>query len=133
MIASIIITILVIIGALYFSNKTASQPIEKISLEEREEYANNVSIVDGKQIIEIKAKGGYSPVHSIAKVGIPTILRVDTSGTFDCTSIIRIPKLNISKNLPLSGTTDIDIGIQEIGKFYGTCGMGMYPFDVEFK
>lgn len=98
-----------------------------------QENANNVSVVDGKQIVEIKAKGGYSPTHSIAQAGLPTILRVNTNGTFDCSSSIRIPSLNISKNLPMSGTTDIDIGTQQIGLFQGTCGMGMYPFDIKFQ
>jgi plastocyanin domain-containing protein len=94
---------------------------------------NNVSIVAGKQIIEIRAKGGYLPVHSVAKADMPTTLRVNTSGTFDCSSSIRIPSLNISRNLPMSGVTDIDLGVPKIGMFYGTCGMGMYPFDIKFE
>src|SRR3989338_5111106 len=69
--------------------------------------ANNVSIVDGKQIIEIRAKGGYLPRRSIAKAGQPTILRFDTNGTFDCSLSVRIPSLGISKTLPISGVSDI--------------------------
>ena len=95
--------------------------------------ANNVSIVDGKQIIEINAKGGYQPRKSVAKAGIPTIIRFNTKGTFDCSSAVRIPSLNISKSLPQSGITDIDIGSGEPGKLKGSCGMGMYPFEVEFQ
>lgn len=94
---------------------------------------NNVTIVDGKQIIEIRAKGGYLPEKSVAKAGIPTVLRFDTRGTFDCSSSVRIPSMDISKMLPQTGTTDIDIGIQTAGTFNGTCGMGMYPFEVEFQ
>lgn len=95
--------------------------------------ANNVSIVDGKQIIEISAKGGYQPRKSIAKAGIPTIIRFNTKGTFDCSSSVRIPSLNISKSLPQSGVTDVDIGSSQIGTLNGSCGMGMYPFEVEFQ
>lgn len=95
--------------------------------------ANNVSIVDGKQIIEISAKGGYQPRKSIAKAGMPTIIRFDTNGTFDCSSTVRIPSMNISKSLPQTGTTDIDIGSPQLATLQGTCGMGMYPFEVEFK
>lgn len=95
--------------------------------------ANNVTVVDGKQIIEISARGGYQPRKSIAKAGIPTIIRFNTNGTFDCSSAVRIPSLNISENLPLSGSTDIDIGIGQLGTLNGTCGMGMYPFEVEFR
>ncbi|HRH25984.1 MAG TPA: cupredoxin domain-containing protein [Candidatus Paceibacterota bacterium] len=94
---------------------------------------NNVSIVDGKQIIEINAKGGYQPRKSIAKAGIHTIIRFNTKGTFDCSSSVRISSLNITKSLPQSGTTDIDIGSGQPGTLKGSCGMGMYPFEVEFQ
>lgn len=121
---SVIVALLVIIGAMYFSGNSKNA---------KDENVNNVTVVDGKQIVEIKAKGGYTPVHSVAKAGIPTILRVDTNGTFDCSSSIRIPSLNIGQNLPMSGSTDIDIGIEQAGIFQGTCGMGMYPFDIKFE
>ncbi len=95
--------------------------------------AKNVSIVDGKQIIEISAKGGYQPRKSIAKAGIPTIIRFNTNGTFDCSSSVRIPSLNISKSLPQSGATDIDIGSGQLGTLQGSCGMGMYLFEIDFQ
>jgi plastocyanin domain-containing protein len=95
--------------------------------------ANNVSIVDGKQIVEIRAKGGYQPRKSVAQAGIPTIIRFNTSGTFDCSSSVRIPNMNISKALPQSGSTDIDIGTATLGTLKGSCGMGMYPFEIEFQ
>ena len=95
--------------------------------------ANNVSVVGGKQIIEIRAKGGYEPSENIAKAGMPTILRFTTSGTFDCSASVRIPSMDIAKNLPQSGTTDIDLGLAPSGTLQGTCGMGMYPFEIDFK
>lgn len=95
--------------------------------------ANNVTVVGDKQVIEIKAKGGYQPRKSIAKSGILTIIRFNTNGTFDCSSSVRIPAMNISKMLPPAGTTDIDIGIQQRGALKGSCGMGMYPFEIEFQ
>ena len=94
---------------------------------------NNTTIVDGVQIVDITAKGGYLPRKSIAKAGIPTIARFSTSGTFDCSSALRIPSMDISKNLPSSGVTDIDLGIPELGTLEGSCGMGMYPFEIEFQ
>jgi len=94
---------------------------------------NNVSIVDGVQIIEIRAKGGYQPRVSVAKAGIPTILRFNTKGTFDCSSAVRIPSLDIEKILPPSGATDITLGEQGAGTLQGSCGMGMYPFEIEFQ
>ena len=122
---AIIIGVVIIGGALLFvvkgSPKVADAP------------ANNVSVVDGKQIIEISAKGGYQPRKSIAKAGIPTIIRFDTKGTFDCSSSVRIPSMNISQVLPQTGSTDINVGTQKVATLQGTCGMGMYPFEVDFQ
>lgn len=124
-IISIFVTIL-LVGGMIMLNKKPSET-EDIT------PANNVTMEDGKQIIEINAKGGYSPKSSIAQANVPTILRFKTEGTFDCSSAISIPSMKITKNLPNSGTTDIDLGTREIGMLQGTCGMGMYPFEVEFK
>ena len=95
--------------------------------------ANNVSIVDGIQIVKISAKGGYRPKLSIADADIPTILRMQTSGTYDCSLSLRIPSRNIGMFLPQSGSTDIDLGVPERGTINGLCSMGMYRFAVEFK
>lgn len=122
---SIIVAIILIGGAFMLANNNGSAGSTV--------NANNVSIVDGKQIIEITARGGYKPRNSVAKAGIPTIIRFETSGTFDCSSSVRIPSLNIFKSLPQSGSTDIDVGTQSVGKLVGSCGMGMYPFSIEFK
>ena len=95
---------------------------------------NNVSIVDGTQIVEISAKGGYSPRKSVAKAGVPTILRMKTSGTFDCSGALVIPSINYQENLPMSGTTDITLPAQTAGKtLQAFCAMGMYSFEVDFE
>jgi len=99
----------------------------------QQENIQNVSVVDGKQIIEIKAKGGYTPRVSTAKAGIPTIVRFDTNGTFDCSASVRIPSMNISEILPNSGVKDIDLGLPKVGTLQGSCGMGMYPFQINFQ
>ncbi|MEK7586649.1 MAG: hypothetical protein AAB453_02145 [Patescibacteria group bacterium] len=94
---------------------------------------DNVKMENGVQIVELKAKGGYLPRRSLATAGLPTIIRFDTNGTFDCSSAVRIPSLNLSKNLVASGTTDLDVGTPQVGVLKGTCSMGMYPFEVNFK
>jgi plastocyanin domain-containing protein len=94
---------------------------------------NNVTVENDKQIVEIRAKGGYQPRNSIAKAGIPTTLRLTTKGTFDCSSSVRIPSMNIEQLLPASGSIDIDLGVQQAGVLHGTCGMGMYPFSINFN
>lgn len=124
-IISIILAALLIAGAVMLSrNQNNSAPLAK---------GSNVTVVDGKQIIEINAKAGYQPRSSVAQAGIPTVLRFDTNGTFDCSASVRIPSMNISKTLPQTGSTDIEIGSQKVATLQGTCGMGMYPFEVEFK
>jgi len=123
-----IIVVIVLIGGSFIitKEKSPSQPDTQV-------VATNVAIVDGIQIITINAKGGYQPMKSVAQAGIPTIMRFDTNGTFDCSSSVRIPSMNISKVLPQTGSTDIDIGTQQTATLQGICGMGMYPFEIEFK
>ncbi len=122
--AFIIIILLIVAGIFLFSGN---------SKQTGSQNANNVTIVDGKQIVELTAKGGYVPRVSKAKAGMPTILRINTKGTFDCSSSVRIPSMNISKNLPQSGVTDIDLGSPVLGTLAGTCSMGMYPFEIIFE
>lgn len=129
---AIIIT-LVLIGGGYFLLRDKSQTTTSNSLNYTPASVQNVSIEDGKQIIKISAKAGYQPRKSIAKAGVPTVIRFDTNGTFDCSSSVRIPSINISKSLPQTGSTDIDIGTQQVATLQGTCGMGMYPFEIEFQ
>ena len=93
--------------------------------------ANNVSVIDGKQIVEIRVRGGYTPQQSSAKANIPTVLRMKTNGTFDCSSGVVIPSLGVRQILPSSGTTDIEVPAQKSGTtLQGLCGMGMYHFAV---
>ena len=94
----------------------------------------NVTISNGQQIIALTAKGGFFPAMSTAEAGVPTLLRVSTNGTFDCSSSISIPSLGYRGNLPPSGTTDIEIPAQGAGTtLNGTCSMGMYNFTIAFK
>ena len=124
-IVSIIIAGVVIAGAIFLAgggSSTGGQP-----------DGQNVSVVNGQQIIEISAKGGYQPRTSLAKADLPTIIRFNTAGSFDCSSAVRIPSLRISRNLPISGVTDIDIGRPKLGSLRGTCSMGMYRFEIKFE
>ncbi len=123
-IISIVVALSLVGGVLFLTRSSDGGAVSNV---------NNVTVVDGKQIIEIKAKGGYLPRKSIAKAGLPTILRFDTNGTFDCLSSVRVPSLKIVKTLPQTGVTDIDIGVGQLGTLQGMCGMGMYPFEVEFQ
>lgn len=126
---SIIVAAIIISGTLFIvlsgnssdSSSTPSAP------------AQNVTVTDNVQTIEIKAKGGYWPRKTVARAGIPTVLRVNTTGTYDCSAAIRIPALSIAKMLPPNGVSDIALGTPQAGKLNGTCGMGMYNFEIQFQ
>ncbi len=124
---SVVISGLLIGGAFWF---VSVQP----STGEVNGIIPTASIIDGKQIIDISAKGGYSPRKVIAKAGIQTILRVKTDGTFDCSSSLVIPNLSYQKFLLSSGTEDIVIAPEQAqGTLQGLCSMGMYNFQIVFQ
>jgi plastocyanin domain-containing protein len=107
---------------------------DKNGVQSNLEPSQNVSIVDGKQIIEITAKGGYAPRSTVAKAGIPTVLRVKTQGTFDCSSALTIPKLNYQKSLSATGVEEITVNPDQAqGTLQGMCSMGMYSFKIAFN
>lgn len=93
-----------------------------------------VTVEDGVQVIEMMAKGGYSPEFIEAKAGVPTELRVSTEGTYDCTSAIVIPALGYQKMLEPTGTETIKISASDAqGTLRGSCTMGMSTFEIAFK
>jgi len=127
-IISIIVAVIIVGGAVLFTKNSDFSNDNK-----NEEQINNVNIVDGKQIIEIRAKGGYYPRKIIAKAEIPTILKFNTDATYDCSTYLVIPSINLREVLPSSGSKEIDIGAQEASTFKGTCSMGMYSFVIDFQ
>ena len=125
-VASVILALIFIGGAIIFARNGAKTDTAVSQ--------NNVSVADGKQIIEIDAKGGYSPSITIAKANIPTIIKVKTQGTFDCSSALVIQSIGYRANLPPSGETLIEVPPQEAGStLRGMCAMGMYNFSVKFN
>lgn len=135
----ILIAVVVFLGAGIFllwgngEERNEKTPLKKEGVGTETKNASNVSIVDGKQIIEIRVKGGYQPRKSVVKAGVPTVIRFVTNGTFDCSSAVTIPSKKISKSLPSTGTTDIELGTPDAGTLSGTCGMGMYSFEISFS
>ena len=125
---STIISILVavaLIGGVFYITKSKDSGVASVA---------NVSVSDGKQIVELGAKDGYAPVLTAAKANMPTILRVKTSGTFDCSSAITIPSIGYRTFLPQTGTTDIEIPPQTAGTSMKiVCAMGMRNAAVNFN
>lgn len=126
-IISIILAVILIGGAIFLKNNGISSSAFTRDFE-------NVSLLDGKQVIEIHAKGGYFPRNTTAQAEIPTILKIKTQSTFDCSSALVIPDLNYRANLSPSGEVLVDIPPQKTGtKLQGLCAMGMYSFIIEFN
>ena len=128
-----------IVAAVVWGNKLLQQnryPVAKTVVQSGQissKPTSNVYDENGIQIIEIAAKGGYSPYETTAKALLPTILRFVTDDTFDCSSSVIIPDLRIRKRLPLSGKTDIQLPtIPENTTVTVYCGMGMYYFNLNF-
>ncbi len=123
--ASIIVAGLLIFGAFFLTTSNENPGTAPST--------NNVVIENGKQIITITAKGGYSPRTMTAKAGVPTELRVDTNNTYDCTSALNIPSIGYSNYLPATGSTTIPLPPQKTGTaLRGLCSMGMYNFVINF-
>lgn len=130
---TLVLVVLTVFGVFLVLKKGKPEERQNQSINYTKAPAQNVSIVDGVQIVEIRARGGYSPRQSVAKAGLPTIIRFDSKGTFDCSASVRIPTLRISQSLDFSGSTDIDIGTPKVGLMQGSCSMGMYPFEIDFQ
>lgn len=89
---------------------------------------------NGRQIINILARGGYHPGQVEARSGQPTTLRLHTQNTYDCSVAFTIPALKINQMLPLNGETNIELPAQEPGTtLLGTCSMGMYNLKITFQ
>jgi plastocyanin domain-containing protein len=125
-ISGVLVTLLAIAGMIML--------FTQITTDSETATAENVTTENGKQVIEIDAKGGYSPLKTQAKAGEPTLLKVKTDGTYDCSTALRIPKLKYAKNLSPSGEEVIELPPQKAGsKITGGCSMGMYNFEVAFN
>lgn len=124
---AVIVGGLLVAGAVMFSggDKSATNNIASVE---------NVVVEEGKQVVTLSAKGGYSPRVSQAKADIPTVLKMETKATFDCSSALSIPALGYQGNLPPNGVTEIEVPPQIAGtKLRGSCGMGMYNFEIDFN
>ncbi len=122
-IISIIISVALIGGTLYFISDRS------ISTNEETAQSQNVEIRDGVQYVTVTAKGGYSPRVSEIKGGMPTKLVVKTNGTYDCSASLVVRSVGFQKILQPTGEELIDLGTPKSGdKVQGVCGMGMYNF-----
>lgn len=96
--------------------------------------SDNLLLENGVQTISINAKGGYFPRNTNARANTPSILKIKTNSTFDCSASIVIPSIGYKNNLPSSGETSINLPPQKPGSsIKGLCSMGMYSFTINFN
>jgi plastocyanin domain-containing protein len=89
---------------------------------------------DGVQNLAVLASGGYFPLQIRAKAGVASVLRVYTNKTYDCSRAFVLPDLKLQARLPVKGATTFSLPAQKKGAtLFGTCGMGMYTFEIRFE
>ena len=125
-IISIIISIALVGGTLYFISDRSSSSGGEVA------QSQNVEIRDGIQYVTVTAQGGYSPRVTEIKGGLPTKLIVKTDGTYDCSASLVVRSVGFQKILQPTGEEIIDLGTPKSGdKVQGVCGMGMYNFQIK--
>jgi plastocyanin domain-containing protein len=123
-ILSITACVILLVGAIYLFSGNSDSP----------QNANNVTIKDGVQYVQIKVGGGYSPKVSTAKAGMPTKLVFNVGNAYDCSTSLSIKQLNYTKVLNPNSQEMEDAGTYKAGdKLQGVCAMGMYNFSVNFN
>ncbi|MBI3573135.1 MAG: sulfite exporter TauE/SafE family protein [Candidatus Kerfeldbacteria bacterium] len=80
---------------------------------------------DAQPTIEVTGTG-YSPSSVTVPAGQPVTLNMLAKGQLGCTSILRIPKLNVQQQIAADSTTPVTVTFPSPGPYLFTCGMGMF-------
>jgi plastocyanin domain-containing protein len=124
-----ILCVSLVVGTIVIFSKSSSNAAETKGVISSE----YVQLSSSNQIVSVTAKNGFSPSKVNAKADTPTILKVKTDRTYDCSNVINIPSLGISRSLPVSGITEIEIPPQSAGQtINATCSLGQYFLQVQF-
>ncbi len=117
-------------GALYMGSDGASNAVARSG----GSGAGTAVVEDGVQYIDITARGGYTPRVTKATAGMPTVIRMKTENTFDCSMALVIPGLNYQSYLKPAGVEEIQVSADKAqGTLKGLCSMAMYHFEIEFE
>lgn len=83
------------------------------------------AVVDDQPLINV-LQNGYQPTALTVSAGKTLELRLNAPGGLSCTSIFRIPKLGLQRQLQPSSMTTVSVTFPQPGTYTYTCGMGMY-------
>lgn len=82
--------------------------------------------------IKIEVRGtGYVPNALTVPAGRPVTINLAAIGQLGCTSIFRIPKLNIERTLDPDTTVPLVATFPTAGRYTFSCGMGMYTGTID--
>lgn len=126
---------ILLVGAVFILSRGSARSTNSVYIG-RDTSANiGAAIVEnGIQYIDITARGGYTPRITKAKADIPTVIRMKTENTFDCSTALVIPDIGFQAYLERSGVKEIAVPIEKAtGTLRGTCSMGMYNFQIDFE
>ena len=86
-----------------------------------------VTVNNNLQEVTINVQSyGYSPTNINLKKGVPTKLTLKSLNVQGCARAFTIPKMGISKILPVNGTETITFVPLQTGPLVFSCSMGMY-------
>lgn len=87
----------------------------------------NAEVKNNLQEVTINVQSyGYSPTNINLKKGIPTKLTLKSQNAQGCARAFTIPKMGISKILPVTGTETVTFVPLNSGPLVFSCSMGMY-------
>lgn len=128
---AIIVSIGLIFGAVILTTEPSGIPAGN---EDIRGGVGEPVIENGVQYIDITARGGYSPRITKAKAGVPTVIRMATKNSYDCSIALVIPDIDYQEYLPQTGVTEIEVPAEKaVGTLQGLCSMAMYQFQIEFE
>lgn len=88
---------------------------------------SKLAVTNGVQEATINVfANGYNPNYLKLKAGVPVKLDLVTPGSLSCTSIFRIPQLDIQVSLQPTSSRVVQFTPTQPGRITYTCGMGMY-------
>jgi plastocyanin domain-containing protein len=83
-------------------------------------------VAPGARRIDITATNeGYSPASVDVKKGETVVLRFKRTTKSECLSQVKIPKLDVKKDLPMNEPVEIAVTPKEDGDIPFSCGMDM--------
>ena len=90
-----------------------------------EREKTTAQVVEGKQVVRVAVKGGYSPDTLVVKRGRPVRIEFDRQETSGCSDTVVFSDFGISRPLPAFKTTAVEFTPDKAGQFSFTCGMNM--------